>query len=456
MPRISKVLVANRGEIAVRVIRAAGELGIATVAVASEADVDAEHTRMANEHVVIGLAPAGRSYLNVDAVMKAAKQTGADAIHPGYGLLSERASFVDRVEHEGLIFVGPSSDAIRLMGDKVAARVTAQEAGVPTVPGSDGAIDDPEEAVAVAEQLGFPVAIKASAGGGGRGILIIQNADEMRAQLMKVRAEALEAFGSDAVYIERFVQPARHIEVQVFGDGEHFVHLGERECSVQRRRQKLIEEAPAPGLPAEIRAAMAEAAVRLAAAVSYRGAGTVEFLYDGAREEFYFIEMNTRIQVEHPVTEVVTGHDLVREQLLVAGGEPLSFTQQDVAFRGHAIEFRINAEDPDNGFMPSPGHLDEFQLPDGPFVRVDAGYRSGGDVSPFYDSLLAKVIVSGRNRDETLARSARALSELKVKGIKTTAPLFRALIGEAEFRDGSYDTAFLERWMTSNQPGKTG
>jgi acetyl-CoA carboxylase, biotin carboxylase subunit len=451
MPPLTKVLVANRGEIAVRVLRAAHELGLATVAVCSEADVSAHHTQYADECLVIGPAQASKSYLDVDAVIGAAKESGADAIHPGYGLLSERASFAERVVSEGLIYVGPSAEAIRLMGDKVAARKTARAAGVPTVPGSDGAITDVDDGIAVAERIGFPIALKAAAGGGGRGIRIITSADELASGFKAAQDEAREQFGSEEVYLERFVEQARHIEVQVFGDGERFVHLGERECSMQRRRQKLLEESPAPGLPEASRTSMAQAAVQLAASVEYESAGTVEFLYDPAEDEFYFIEMNTRIQVEHPVTEMVTGRDLIREQLLVAGGAPLSFTQEEVAFSGHAVEFRLNAEDPDLGFLPSPGHIDRLWLPGGPFVRIDSGYRSGDDVSPFYDSLLAKIIVWGPDRDQALGRAARALDEVAIDGVKTTAPLLREIVDLPAFRDGHYDTTFLERWIANER-----
>jgi len=438
---VRTLLVANRGEIAVRIMRSARELGIRTVAVCSEADVGAD------QHVVIGPAPASRSYLNVDAVLRAAAEVGADAIHPGYGFLSERADFAERAGQAGLTFVGPSPAAIRLMGDKSLARTTAARAGVPTVAGSEGAVADVDEALEVAERIGFPLALKASAGGGGRGIRVLTSPDELRHELPVARAEAAAAFGSGEVYLERFVDKARHVEVQVFGDGERFVHLGERECSLQRRRQKVVEEAMAPNLPQRVRDEMTGAAVRLAAEVGYEGAGTVEFLYDAARGGFSFIEMNTRIQVEHPVTEMVVGRDLVREQLTVAAGAPLSFTQEQVQPRGHAMEFRINAEEPKHGFSPSPGILEVLRMPGGPFVRVDSGCEQGGQVSPFYDSLIAKVVVWGDTRDTALARARRALDEVEVQGVATTAGFLRTVVDLPQFEQASYDTTFLESWM---------
>ncbi|GAA0416422.1 acetyl-CoA carboxylase biotin carboxylase subunit [Acrocarpospora corrugata] len=442
-----KLLVANRGEIAVRVIRAARELGIGTVAVYSEADQDALHVKLADERVLIGPPAASRSYLNMDVIVTAAVDLGADAVHPGYGFLSERAEFAEKVTAARLAFVGPSAETIRLMGDKARARSAAEAAGVPTVPGSTGPVDGLAEALAEAEQAGYPVAVKAAAGGGGRGIRVVADAAELTEALPVARAEAQAAFGSGLVYIERFVPNARHIEVQVFGDGQNFVHLGERECSMQRRRQKVIEEAGAPGLPEHVRTAMTEAAVALAKVSGYSGAGTVEFLYDSARGEFYFIEMNTRIQVEHAVTEMVTGRDLVREQLTVASGAPLSFAQSDVEFRGHAIEIRLNAESPDFGFMPSPGVITSMRMPGGPFVRIDSGFGPGSEVSPFYDSLLAKIVVWADSRAAAVARMARALDEVEVEGVATTASFLRRVIGVAEFREGLYHTTFLEDWI---------
>jgi acetyl-CoA carboxylase biotin carboxylase subunit len=447
---VRTLLVANRGEIAVRVIRAARELGLRTVAVCSEADVEALHVRMADDHRVIGPASATRSYLDEDAVLAAATDAAADAVHPGYGFLSERASFARKVGDAGLVFVGPSPDAIRLMGDKVLARKTAARVGVPTVPGSDGPVLDVEAALEVAEETGYPVAIKAAAGGGGRGIRVVGSAEELREALPRVQGEAQSAFGNAEVYLERFVPAARHIEVQVFGDGERFVHLGERECSLQRRRQKVVEEAGAPHFPDEVRDRMTRSAVALAAEVGYHGAGTVEFLYDPDRGEFYFIEMNTRIQVEHPVTELVTRRDLVREQLTVAAGDPLSFRQEEIRPEGHALEFRLNAENPDLAFFPSPGTLTRLQLPGGPFVRVDSGCTQGGEVSPFYDSLIAKVIVWGDTREVALARARRALDEVEVEGIATTAPFLRRLADHPGFVQGNYHTTALEEWMSDD------
>ena len=441
---MKKLLVANRGEIAVRIMRAARELGIETVAVCSEADVDALHTRTADHFEIIGPAPANKSYLVIDNVIDAAIRSGADAVHPGYGFLSERAEFAERLAANNLIFVGPSPAAITQMGDKAQAIKAAIAAGVPTIPGSNGPVLGIEDAVIVAARTGYPVAVKASAGGGGRGIRIAGDETELRSVLPVAQAEALSAFGSGEVYIERMIQGAKHIEVQVFGDGENFVHLGERDCSVQRRRQKLIEETPAHGLPGRVRDELCAAAVALTAAVRYQGAGTVEFLYEQATGEFFFIEMNTRIQVEHPITEVVTGIDLVAEQLRVAAGEPLSFSQSEISSRGHAIEIRLNAENPDLNFLPSPGTVTSFTMPAGPFVRIDSGFTVGSVVSPYYDSLLAKIIVWGRTRDEALGRARRAIAEIDVQGVNTTADFLNDILQTSEFKSGDYDTTFLE------------
>jgi acetyl-CoA carboxylase biotin carboxylase subunit len=441
---MKKLLVANRGEIAVRIMRAARELGIETVAVCSEADVDALHTRTADHFEIIGPAAANKSYLVIDNVIDAAIRSGADAVHPGYGFLSERAEFAERLAANNLIFVGPSPAAITQMGDKAQAIKAAIAAGVPTIPGSNGPVLGVEDAVIVAARTGYPVAVKASAGGGGRGIRIAGDETELRSVLPVAQAEALSAFGSGEVYIERMIQGAKHIEVQVFGDGENFVHLGERDCSVQRRRQKLIEETPAHGLPGRVREELCAAAVALTAAVRYQGAGTVEFLYEQATGEFFFIEMNTRIQVEHPITEAVTGIDLVAEQLRVAAGEPLSFSQGDISSRGHAIEIRLNAENPDLNFLPSPGTVTSFTMPAGPFVRIDSGFTVGSVVSPYYDSLLAKIIVWGRTRDEALDRARRAIAEIDVQGVNTTADFLNDILQTSEFKSGDYDTTFLE------------
>ena len=439
-----KLLIANRGEIAVRIMRAARDLGIETVAVCSEADVDALHTRTADHFEIIGPAPANKSYLVIDNVIDAAIRSGADAVHPGYGFLSERAEFAERLAANNLIFVGPSPAAITQMGDKAQAIKAAIAAGVPTIPGSNGPVLGIEDAVIVAARTGYPVAVKASAGGGGRGIRIAGDETELRSVLPVAQAEALSAFGSGEVYLERMIQGAKHIEVQVFGDGENFVHLGERDCSVQRRRQKLIEETPAHGLPGRVREELCAAAVALTAAVRYQGAGTVEFLYEQATGEFFFIEMNTRIQVEHPITEAVTGIDLVAEQLRVAAGEPLSFSQSEISSRGHAIEIRLNAENPDLNFLPSPGTVTSFTMPAGPFVRIDSGFTVGSVVSPYYDSLLAKIIVWGRTRDEALGRARRAIAEIDVQGVNTTADFLNDILQTSEFKSGDYDTTFLE------------
>ncbi len=450
-----KLLIANRGEIAIRVIRAARELDIPTVAVCSEADVDALHTRAADERVVIGPAAAARSYLDIDAVLAAAAETGADAVHPGYGFLSERAELAERLDQVGITFVGPSAEAIRLMGDKALARSTAARAGVPTVPGSDGPVAGVPDALDVAGTIGFPLAVKAAAGGGGRGIHVVGSPEELQAALPRAQGEAAAAFGHGEVYLERFVEHAHHVEVQVFGDGHRFLHLGERECSLQRRRQKVLEEAPSPSLSEPVREAMTAAAVRLAAQVSYRGAGTVEFLYDPDHQDFFFIEMNTRIQVEHPITEMVTGRDLVREQLTVAAGDPLSFTQEDVQVRGHSLELRLNAEDPAMGFLPSPGTLAVMRMPGGPFVRVDSGYEQGTAVSPYYDSLLAKVVVWDDTRPRALARARRALDEVDVQEVSTTAPFLREVLDLPEVVQGRYHTTFLESWMADGATSGT-
>jgi len=442
-----RLLIANRGEIATRIIRAAREFGIESVAVCSEADVGALHVRMADAHVVVGPAPAAKSYLNTEALLAAAAQVEADAVHPGYGFLAENARFAQAVIDAGLTWVGPTPDAISLMGDKLGARATAQAAGVRTVPGTVDPLPDAAAAVEAAKDIGFPVALKASAGGGGRGIRVVTTPEELAAQYPVAQAEAQAAFGDGTVYLERLVDPAQHIEVQVFGDGESVIHLGERACSMQRRRQKVIEEAPAPGLPDQVRAAMCEAAVALAQQVHYRGAGTVEFLYDPQSQEFFFLEMNTRIQVEHPVTEMVYGVDLVREQLQVARGEPLSISQEEVDPRGHAIEVRLTAENPAFNFLPSPGVLTRFRMPGGPFVRVDSGFEEGSQISPYYDSLVAKIITWGRNRDIARTRMIRALEEADIGGIETTAQFLRDLVDVPEFRSGEYHTMFLEQYL---------
>lgn len=450
---MKKLLVANRGEIAMRVIRAATELGVETVAVYSEADAGARHVGIATESVLIGPPPATQSYLNMDAIVAAAHASGADAIHPGYGFLSENANFAQRCIDEGIKFVGPDPKAISLMGDKAAARETAASAGVPIVPGTDGGVASAAEAERAAKRIGFPLLIKAAAGGGGRGIKIVHDASSLANEMTMAQTEARSAFGDDTVYLEKFIAPARHVEVQVFGDGLDAVHLYERECSLQRRRQKLIEEALAPGLPEDVRREMYSAAVALSKAVSYEGAGTVEFLVDQNTNEFFFIEMNTRIQVEHPVTEFVCGVDLVREQLRQANGKNMSFDQMALTPRGAAIEMRINAEDPDNDFFPSPGTITDMELPLGPGVRISTAVKAGSEVSPYYDSLIAKIIVWDVDRPAAVQRAKRAMRELRVEGVKTTAPLIVDLLQTPEVADGVYDTGFVERWLDSRQEG---
>ena len=448
---MKKLLVANRGEIALRIIRAAEELGIPTVAVYSDADKQSRHVGIASEAVHIGPAPAAHSYLNIDAILAAAKRSNADSLHPGYGFLSENADFARRCEAEGIRFVGPSPSAIDLMGDKATARQTAAAAGVPIVPGTPNGIGSPSEAEKEAKRIGFPLLIKAAAGGGGRGIRIVNSMGELAVQIIAAQTEARASFGDDTVYLERFICGARHVEVQVFGDGRQTIHLFERECSLQRRRQKLIEEALAPNLPADVRSGLTGAAVALSDAVSYEGAGTVEFLFDPATNEFFFIEMNTRIQVEHPVTELVCGLDLVREQLKQAQGLPLSFSQRDVQPRGASIEMRINAEDPANSFMPAPGKITEFEVPLGPGVRISTAVKGGSQISPFYDSLIAKIIVWDVDRVAALSRARRAMRELRIEGVKTTAVLISALLSTDEVITGRYDTGFVERWLDAQE-----
>jgi len=438
-----KVLVANRGEIALRVIRACHELGVRTVAVYSEADRESLHVRFADDDVCIG-PPQGRlSYLRMPNIIAAAEVTGADAIHPGYGFLAENAEFADTCRASNIAFIGPTGDQIRSMGDKASARRLAAEAGVPTVPGSPGVMQDVDEALAAAEAIGFPVIIKATAGGGGKGMRIVLEPETFAQLFSLAQNEALSAFGNGDVYIEKYLARPRHVEIQVLGD-QHgtVVHLGERDCSVQRRHQKLIEESPSPALTPALRAEMGEAAVRLAAAIDYTGAGTIEFLLD-TDGSFYFMEMNTRIQVEHPVTEMVTGHDLVKEQIRVAAGEPLSFGPATLS--GHAIEVRINAEDPYRNFQPCPGMITAYHPPGGPGVRVDTHVYDGYTVPPYYDSLLAKLIVHGRDRTEALARLGQALDSFILEGVTTTIPFLARVIRHPDFVAGNVDTKFLER-----------
>jgi acetyl-CoA carboxylase, biotin carboxylase subunit len=444
-----KLLVANRGEIAVRVIRAAKELGLRTVAVFSEADRESLAVRFADEAVCVGPPAAAKSYLNADAIIAAARETGAGAIHPGYGFLSENAKFAAAVSAAGLVFVGPAPETIRTMGDKAAARAAAQAAGVPIVPGSEGEVADLDHALAAARQIGYPVMLKASAGGGGRGIRVADDEAGLARHFPTAQAEAAAAFGSGALYLERFLKRARHLEVQVLGDGERVVHCFERECSLQRRRQKVWEEAPSPAIDETTRQALCASAVRLAERARYRGAGTLEYLYDDDTGEFFFIEMNTRIQVEHPVTEMVCGLDLVREMILVAQGQKLSLAQPEVTMRGAAIEVRINAEDPDKNFRPSPGRVVALTLPAGPGVRVDTMLYPGYAVPPYYDSLLAKIIVHAETRDLALARLRRALDEFAIEGIVTTAALHKRLARLTEVQAARFDTGFLERLLAA-------
>ncbi|MBF9049576.1 acetyl-CoA carboxylase biotin carboxylase subunit [Roseobacter sp. HKCCD9010] len=444
----SKILIANRGEIALRVIRAAREMGVGTVAVHSTADSDAMHVRMADEAICIGPPPGTQSYLSVPAIISACEITGAEAIHPGYGFLSENANFVQIVEDHGIKFIGPSAEHIRMMGDKITAKDTMKALGVPCVPGSDGGVPDLDAARAVAEETGYPLIIKATAGGGGKGMKLARSSDELENAFRTARSEGKANFGNDEVYIEKYLGAPRHIEVQVFGDGRgNAVHLGERDCSLQRRHQKVFEEAPGPAITPEIRAEIGATCAKAVAEIGYEGAGTIEFLYENG--EFYFIEMNTRLQVEHPVTEAIFGVDLVREQIRVAAGEPMSFAQEDLTVNGHAIEVRINAEKLPN-FTPCPGKITQYHAPGGLGVRMDSALYDGYAIPPYYDSLIAKLIVHGRDRPEALARLSRALGELIVDGVDTTVPLFLALVEEGAVQTGEYNIHWLEKWLETN------
>jgi acetyl-CoA carboxylase biotin carboxylase subunit len=438
-----KVLIANRGEIALRIHRACREMGIQTVAVHSTADSDAMHVRLADESVCIGPPPARDSYLNIPSILSAATIAGADAIHPGYGFLSENARFAEAVEAHGFTFIGPTAEHIRMMGDKIVAKQTARELGLPLVPGSPGPVGSLEEIVELGEKIGWPVLIKAVAGGGGRGMKVVNSPDEAAEAFALARAEAKAAFSNDAVYVEKYLGAPRHIEIQVLGDGRgEGVHLGERDCSLQRRHQKVLEEAPSPALNAEQRNRIGELASTAVRKLKYRGAGTMEFLFQDG--EFYFIEMNTRLQVEHPITEAVTGIDLVREQIRIAAGGPLALRQRDIQFHGHAIECRINAENPET-FTPSPGKVIDYHPPGGLGVRVDSGLYAGYSIPPFYDSMVAKLIVSGPSRNECLMRLRRALEEFVIGGIETTIPLHQKIIQQPEFIDGEYNIHWLEK-----------
>jgi len=446
---IRTVLVANRGEIAVRIIRAVHDLGLRAVQVYSKADADMLAVKLADEAIEIGPPQPAKSYLNVKAILAAAKASGVDAVHPGYGFLSENAGFAEAVEDAGLVFIGPTAETIRTMGDKAAAKAVAIAAGVPVVPGSEGVLSDLQGAGRIAAEIGFPVMIKAAAGGGGRGIRVAKDAEELAALLPQASAEARSAFGDGSLYLERFVARARHVEVQVLGDGRSAIHLHERDCSIQRRRQKVWEEAPAAVLPDKVRAELCASAVQLAKLCRYRGAGTLEYLYDDETGAFFFIEMNTRIQVEHPVTEMITGIDLVREMIRIADGEPLRFHQSKVQARGHAIEVRINAEDATKNFLPQPGTVTGLTVPGGFGVRFDSLLYPGCSVPPFYDSLLGKLIVWDETRIGALARLRRALAELKIEGIATTAPLHAALARDPDVAGGRIHTRWLEDWLDS-------
>ena len=443
-----KILIANRGEIALRVIRACREMGIKSVAVHSTADADAMHVRMADEAICVGPNAGADSYLNMASIIAACEVTGAQAIHPGYGFLSENARFVEIVEDHGLTFIGPSAADISTMGDKITAKDTAKKLGIPVVPGSEGGVPDLAAAKKIGEDFGYPVIVKATAGGGGRGMKVALTADDMEEAFGTARSEAKAAFGNDEVYIEKYLTTPRHIEIQVFGDGQgKGVHLGERDCSLQRRHQKVFEEAPGPCITPEERAYIGKVCADAVAEMGYRGAGTVEFLYENG--EFYFIEMNTRLQVEHPVTESIFGVDLVREQIRVAAGLPLSFTQDDLEINGHSIEVRINAET-FPGFAPRPGKISHYHAPGGLGVRMDSALYDGYSIPPYYDSLIGKLIVHGRDRPEALARLHRALGELIVDGVETTVPLFHALLEEADIHSGDYNIHWLEKWLDAN------
>ncbi|MHC1478874.1 acetyl-CoA carboxylase biotin carboxylase subunit [Frateuria aurantia] len=446
MPKLEKVVIANRGEIALRILRACQALGIKTVAVHSTTDRNLKHVGLADESICIGPPAAAESYLNIPRLIAAAEITDATAIHPGYGFLSERADFAEQVEKSGFVFIGPTADVIRLMGDKVEAIKAMKAAGVPCVPGSGGPLgEDPARNLKIADEIGYPVIIKAAGGGGGRGMRVVRDAEQLVQSIALTKSEAKAAFGNDQVYMEKFLENPRHVEIQVLADGQgHAIHLGERDCSMQRRHQKVVEEAPAPGITPEVRDQIGQVCVEACLRIGYRGAGTFEFLYEDGR--FYFIEMNTRIQVEHPVTEMVTGVDLVREQLLIASGEPLSLRQEDIVLRGHAIECRVNAEDPDS-FMPSPGTISAFEAPGGPGVRVDTHIYSGYKIPPNYDSMIGKLIVYGPDRATAIARMQIALGETVIEGVKCNIPLQQRIMADAGFQTGGQNIHYLEKRM---------
>jgi len=441
---LEKVLIANRGEIALRILRACKELGIETVAVHSKIDADLKHVKLADQAVCIGPNPSPQSYLNVPAIISAMEITGAQAVHPGYGFLAENADFAEQVENSGFVFIGPTAEAIRTMGDKVAAIQAMKAADVPTVPGSDGPLpDDPQELKTIANRIGYPVIIKAAAGGGGRGMRVVEDEASLINSVTITKTEAAAAFGDGTVYMEKFLQNPRHVEVQVLSDGQgEAIHLGDRDCSLQRRHQKVIEEAPAPGIPEDARQAVFESCVNACKQMNYRGAGTFEFLYEDGN--YYFIEMNTRVQVEHPVSEMITGVDIIKEQLMIASGRPLSFAQKDIIFRGHSFECRINAEDPET-FLPQPGTINAYHAPGGNGVRVDSHIYNGYRVPPNYDSMIGKIITYGRDRDSALSRMRNALDEMMIDGIKTNIPLHEDLVRDPEFQKGGVNIHYLEK-----------
>ena len=446
-----KILIANRGEIALRIIRACKELNIHSIAVYSEADADSLHVEMADEAICIGPALAKESYLMTTNIIAAAELSDADAIHPGYGFLAENAHFAEICDNCNITFIGPSADCINTMGDKSTARDTMKAAGVPITPGSDGILNNSDEALSLANNMGYPVLLKAVAGGGGKGMRVARSDEELKQGFMAAQAEGKAAFGNPDLFMEKYIESARHVEVQVIGDKHGNVcHVGERDCSIQRRHQKLVEEAPCPTLSEEERMALGDTAVKAAEAVSYNSAGTLEFLYDELEKKFYFMEMNTRIQVEHTVSEEVTGIDLVKEQIKVAAGEKLSFTQDDVKINGHAMEFRVNAEDPYNNFTPAPGPVDAVHFPGGPGIRIDSHVYSGYVISPHYDSMIGKIIAKGRNRNESIIRLKRALAEFTIDGPHTTVPLGEALMVDERFVDGKYNTAYLDVFMENS------
>lgn len=449
MKMIHRILIANRGEIAVRIIRACKELGIETIQVYSEADRDSLPVELASSSVCVGTSRAIESYLNANTLISAALSSKADAIHPGYGFLAENAEFAELCGKYGLCFVGPQPDVIRLMGDKIAARKLAGKLGIPLVPGSMDPVDDVREALAFAHEIGYPVLLKAAAGGGGRGMRVVYNDSELEHSFKNAQAEAIVNFGDGSLYVEKYLNKVRHVEIQVLGDGNQIVHLGERDCSIQRRHQKLIEESPSLAISSDIRKRMADAAVRLSRHVGYKSAGTVEFIFDEKTGQFYFIEMNTRIQVEHPVTEMITGMDLVKEQIRIAAGESLQISQEEIVFKGHAIECRINADDPANNYMPRPGLISRYIVPGGNGIRVDTHAYQGYSVPRYYDSLLAKVIAWGQCREESLERMRRALDEFKISGLPTNIDFHRFLLKHRRFVEGNYHTQFVEKEFLS-------